>query len=57
VSRSTYLPQVIDAAMTREAPHLPDTPAGADPIDSMADRRYQHHDRSLELAEGRESLR
>ncbi len=57
VSRSTYLAQVMDAAMTREAPRPPDTAAGADLIDSMADRRYRQHVRSLELAEGRESSR
>jgi len=57
VSRSVYLAQVIDAATTHEAPHLPDSAAGADPIDSLADRRYWQHVRSLELAEGRESSR
>jgi len=57
VSRPTYLAQVIDASMTREAPHLPDTAAGADLIDSLADRRYRQHIRSLELAEARESSR
>lgn len=57
VSRSIYVAQLIDAAMTREAPHLPDIPAGADLIDSLADRRYRQHVRSLELAEGRESSR
>lgn len=45
--RSTYLAQIIDAAITREAPHLPDV---ADLIEALAERRYGQHVRSIELS-------
>lgn len=49
VPRGTYLAQIIDAAMTRPKPHLPDSAAGEDLIDTLADRRYHQHVRSIEL--------
>ncbi len=53
VPRSAYLAGVIDAAMTREHPHMPDTPAGEDWIDSMAVRRYAQRRHSIEIERGR----
>lgn len=50
VPRSTYLAQIIDAAMTRTEPHLPDIADGANLIDALAERRYRQHVRSVELA-------
>jgi len=52
VPRSTYLAQIIDAAMTRPAPHLPDHPPKEDLIDALADRRYRQHVRSIEIDRG-----
>jgi hypothetical protein len=49
VARSTYLAQIIDAAMTREHPHLPDVPVGKNPMDALASRRYREHVRSIEI--------
>ena len=50
VPRSTYLAQIIDAAMTRKEPHLPAAGDGADVVDVLADRRYHQHVRSIELS-------
>jgi hypothetical protein len=50
VPRSTYLAQVIDAAMMHKAPHLPDVADSADLIESLAERRYRQHVRSIELS-------
>jgi len=50
VPRSTYLALIIDAAMTREEPHLPAVTDGADIVDALADRRYRQHVRSIELS-------
>lgn len=55
--RSSYLAQIIDAAMTREAPHLPDVADGADLIDALAERRYRQHARSIELSRQAEGSR
>jgi hypothetical protein len=54
VSRLNCLAMVIDAAMTRPHPHLPEAPVGGDAIDALARRRYRQHVRSIELkrAEG-----
>jgi len=49
VARSEYLAMIIDAAMTRTEPHLPDPQAGEDPIDKMAARRYRQHVASVEI--------
>jgi hypothetical protein len=49
VPRSTYLAQIIDAAMTRRNPHLPDVADGTDLIDALASRRYRQHVRSIEI--------
>jgi hypothetical protein len=51
-SRSTYLAQIIDAAMTRRDPHLPDVAEGTDLIDALASRRYRQHVRSIEIQRG-----
>lgn len=48
--RSTYLAQIIDAAITLQAPHLPDVAESADLIDALAERRYGQHVRSIELS-------
>ncbi len=50
VPRSTYLALIIDAAMTREEPHLPAVIDGADIVDALADRRCRQHVRSIELS-------
>ena len=49
IPRSTYLAQIIDAAMTRRTPHLPDVAEGTDLIDALASRRYRQHVRSIEI--------
>jgi len=49
IPRSTYLAQIIDAAMTRRDPHLPDVAEGTDLIDALAARRYRQHVRSIEI--------
>jgi hypothetical protein len=50
VPRSTYLVQIINAAMTREDPHLIEVPEGKHLIDELASRRYRQHVRSIEIA-------
>jgi hypothetical protein len=52
IPRSTYLAQIIDAAMTRRNPHLPDVVEGTDLIDALASRRYRQHVRSIEIDRG-----
>jgi hypothetical protein len=49
VSRLNYLAMVIDAAMTRPHPHLPEASVGRDAIDALARRRCRQHVRSIEL--------
>ena len=49
IARSTYLAQIIDAAMTRRTPHLPDVAEGTNLIDALASRRYHQHVRSIEI--------
>jgi hypothetical protein len=49
VPRSTYLAQIIDAAMTRRDPHLPNVAEGTNLIDALASRRYRQHVRSIEI--------
>ncbi|MDQ6807548.1 MAG: hypothetical protein M3065_21940 [Actinomycetota bacterium] len=49
LARSTYLEEVIDAAMTRRHPHLPDVADGKELIDAIASRRYRQHVRSIEI--------
>jgi hypothetical protein len=49
IPRSTYLAQIIDAAMTRRNPHLPDVAEGTDLIGALASRRYRQHLRSIEI--------
>ncbi|MGI8412373.1 MAG: hypothetical protein ACR2LV_05475 [Solirubrobacteraceae bacterium] len=53
VPRSTYLAMVIDAALTREDPHLPQTSAAQHWIDAMASRSYRRHVRSIALERAR----
>ena len=48
--RSAYLTLVIDVAMTRPEPHLPETGANTDWLDAAAKRRHRQHVRSIELA-------
>ena len=57
IPRSTYLAQIIDAAMTRRTPHLPDVAEGTDLIDALASRRYRQHVRSIEIQRGIEETR
>jgi len=52
IARSTYLAQIIDAAMTRRDPHLPDVAEGTNLIDALASRRYRQHVRSIEIQRG-----
>ena len=52
IARSTYLGQIIDAAMTRRDPHLPDVAEGTNLIDALASRRYRQHVRSIEIQRG-----
>ena len=54
IARSTYLAQIIDAAMTRRDPHLPDVAEGTNLIDALASRRYRQHVRSIEIQRGLE---
>ena len=57
IPRSTYLAQIIDAAMTRRDPHLPDVAEGTNLIDALASRRYRQHVRSIEIQRGIEETR
>ncbi len=57
IARSTYLAQIIDAAMTREDPHLPEVADGENLIDALASRRYRQHVRSIEIQRSSEAPR
>ncbi len=43
--------------MTRRQPHLPEVGGGVDLIDAFAERRYDQHVGSIELAREKESSR
>ena len=49
VPRSELLRQIVTAALTRDAPHLP---VGPDSIGQLADRAHETHRRSIEIANG-----
>jgi hypothetical protein len=57
VPRSRYLAHVIDAAMTRTEPRIPDVADGEKLTDALADRRYRQHVRSIELRRRAEASR
>jgi len=56
VSRSAYLATVVDAAMSRSHPHLPEgATTSGEWSDRLAERRHQQHVRSIELATRKEA--
>jgi hypothetical protein len=57
VSRSAYLAMVVDAAMTRAEPHLPEGGADRRWLEQMAGRRYRQHVRSIEQASAHAAAR